>query len=232
MGNNQSWDKPNGFHLRRREDKEFYEPRNDVEVFECIRWLEDMDMFVDKLISYNVTKVIIVGHSYGIGRGAVALVEAIQKSNKDKLQMWERQNKALAKRRAKQGKSPVEIPKPRPITVLAVIGNDGVKRGIQPVGESLLIKILSFRSIIPAGKIRFPANSVQKLYGQRQSNRIPKGHKWKMGNVEFDPAIENIDLDGWKLVHHDADRKKKERDFDESKVSRQLELEVFRTLIV
>lgn len=223
MGNNQDWSKPNGFHDRRKEDEESYEPNNAVYVFECLRWLDDMNVFAAKLLSYNVTHVHIVGHSHGIGCGAVSLIKAIQKINKRLQDSYRKQGKKNPKIRGHRN--------PREITVMTVIGNDAVAYpkifGFIPVPKKQITKVALWRALTPWPKIKFPKGSVRFFYGMRQSNRIPKGHTWKMGKVKFDPAVENMDVDGWKLVHHDADPAKKERDFDESIVSRELEIEVF-----
>lgn len=232
MGHLQGWDKPNGFHSRRKEDFENYRDREDVIVFECIRWLQDMEEYVDKLLAYGVTHLHIFGHSFGFGRGAVALVEEIERRKKEMLDHWQRQSKDLKRARKRQGQTFKAIPKPQfPIKVVSATGNDGVFRGVHRPGESIFHKIASFRSIIPGWRIPFPANSIEHLQGLRQSNRRPKGHNYRVGREKVDVEVVNIDLDGFKLVHHDARPERKERDFDESAVSRAQELEVMKAYI-
>lgn len=220
MGNSQAWDKPNGFHLRRQEDFEAYRARHDVHVLECVTWDADMKEQCDKLFSYGVTHLHIVGHSHGVGRGAVALIKRIIKRNRQEVKLWQKRGRANG------------MPRPRQIQVVTLTGNDGVAYpelfGFIPIPPSKITKPLLVRALTRWPKIKLPAHSVQHLYGMRQSNRIPKGHEWEMGEQTFKPTIENIDEDGFKLVHHDADPAKRERDFDESKVSRALELQVFK----
>ena len=224
MGNGQAWDKPNGFHKRRQEDLKEYAHRNDVKVPECVRWSANMKDQVDKLFSWGVTHVHYVGHSHGFGRGFPAFLKALKKRNKAERKWWKT-----------HGKDALGMEKPRQIVVVNAIGNDAVKYpkflGFIPIKPGKLTKPLLVRSLCAFSKIKLPKGCALNLYGTRQDNRIPKGHRIFEGKREIKVELHNTDEDGVTLVHHDARPDMGERDFDESIVSRNQELTAFKQSI-
>lgn len=214
MGNGQDYRKFNGFQARQREKEEKYKHADGVEVYQCIEWKEDMGNVAAMLLADGVGLLVIFGHSHGIGRGAIALAKSIDKQNK---RLRKEHQKARPENRGQQD--------PREIQILALAGCDGVGRSpLLPAWE--ILWALQFRSLTKLMTIRIPEN-VQHLYGIRQSNRRPKGHEWRKGKQEFKPQTVNIDTDGAKLVHHDADPTKGERDIDEALAWKALEDLIF-----
>lgn len=216
QGYRQGHGKHNGFIDRRDQDATFYKGHDDVVVLELAEWSDDMRQWCDRIFTEGITHLHCVGHSYGVGRGFRALFKQIIKRNKRERKQWIKVGKENG------------MPWPRRVDIISAVSNDGVDRGgILPITESFFVRLLQFRSITPAALINLPKNSVRFLYAQKQSNRIPKGHQIKHGKILVQPDLHNADSDGAILVHHDADPEKGERDFDESLVSRELELKVF-----
>ena len=223
MGNGQGWDKPNGFHKRRKEDAKKYRHRQDVVVPDCVTWDADMGREVDKLFSKGVTHVHYVGHSHGFGRGFIAFEKALRKRNKKELKQWKKVGH-------KNG-----MPRARQIIIVNAIGNDAVRYpkflGLIPIPPSKATKFMLVRSLAPWSKIKLRAASACHVMGTRQDNRLPKGAPIFHGKQEIKVELHNTDEDGTKLVHHDAKPEENERDFDESTVSRNQELAVFKEYI-
>lgn len=216
MGNGQDYTKYNGFQARQREKERKYRCEEGVEVYECLTWDADMRNVAAMLHSDGIRVLIAFGHSHGIGKGFLSLAKEIRKLNKRKRKEYQQRHPSH------RGK-----PSPEEIQILAVGGCDGVDRWrYLPTSDWLILRRILWAaqawSLTPFMTINIPDN-VQHLYGIRQTNRRPKGHEWSKGKIRFKPDIVNIDPDGARLVHHDADTTKGERDIDESTAWRGLE---------
>lgn len=195
-GNSQSYDRPVGLHVRQRDDEDKFRHRADVEIYQCIEWNEDMETYASMLYQEQVKQLVIFAYSYGGGYGMRELCKQIAK-----------RNKALRKRWQAQAPKFRGHPHPDEIQVLAVCLCDAVGRSRWIPVTGICAKLLypfQIRSMTDLIYVQVP-DIVQNVFGFRQREVRPKGHKWKWRGQKIDPPTFVTDLDQTRLTHENVD---------------------------
>jgi len=195
-GNQQSYDKPAGLHVRQRADEDRFRHREDVEIYQCIEWKEDMETYASMLYQEQVKQLIICAYSYGGGYGMRKLCDVIQKRNKKLRKRWQAKGQKFRGHRH-----------PDEISVVAVVLCDAVGRNRYIPTEGLFAKLLypfQIRSMTDMIYVHVP-DVVENVFGLRQREVRPKGHKWKWRGQKIEPPTYVTDLDQTRLDHFNID---------------------------
>lgn len=191
-GNSQSYEKPAGLHALQKEHEDKYRCHKEVEVYQCIEWKTNMDAFGSMLYADGVKRLIVYGYSYGFGYGTQKLCRYIEKRNKKMRKQWWKKGKKF-----KGHKHPDEI------SIIAVVGCDGVGRS-RWLPTSPLLYAFQIRSMTDLIHIHIP-DIVQNVYGLRQRENRPAGHKYKWRGKKITPSTYATDRDGTVLNHSNMD---------------------------